>query len=233
MKINTTKTESLRINAKNNTAFQIQEEDIKDVESFTYLGATLTTSGGASEDMKIRIGKARKAYYRFQKVWRSGVYRRKHKMRIFQANVISVLLYGCTTWKMTESDEHCLDTFVHTCLRRILKIFWPTRMSNEEVRRIAGIERVSTQIRRRRWRFIGHILRKNRSDNQQIALRWTPATGKRKRGRPKETWRRTVERERQLLGYSSWNEAAVGAGDRHHWRELIRGPILHSRRYRN
>ena len=152
-------------------------------------------------------------------------------MKIFQSNVISVLLYGCETWKMTETDEQCLDTFVHKCLRRILKIFWPTKMSNEGVRRIAGLEKVSTQIRKGRWRYIGHVLRKSPDDHQRIALRWTP-DGRRKRGRPKETWRRTVERERDLLGLRSWEAAAAVAKDRDRWRELTGSPILHTRRKR-
>ena len=167
-----------------------------------------------------------------RKIWNSNVLRRKTKLRIFQACVLSVLLYGCTTWKMTEGDEHKLNVFVHTCLRRILRIFWPTLMSNEEVRRIANMEKVSEIIRLRRWKFIGHILRKDSADNQRIALRWTPATGRRKRGRPKETWRRTVVRERMMLGLTSWEETGAVARDRDCWRTLIRCPILHSRRPR-
>ena len=232
LKINKTKTESLRINTTNYSAFNVGGEDIKDVTTFTYLGATVTTTGGASEDISRRIGKARQAYYRLRKIWNSGVIRRKTKIRIFEACVVSVLLYGCTTWKMNEGDEHKLDVFVHTCLRRILKIFWPTRMSNEEVRRIAGVQMVSEQVRIRRWKFIGHILRKDIDDNQRIALKWTPDAGRRKRGRPKETWRRTVERERNSLGFSSWDEAGAVAHDRNRWRTLIRGPTLHTRRYR-
>ena len=232
LKINCVKTESLRINAKNAAPFTVDDKDMKDVEEFTYLGATITTSGGATEDMKIRIGKARKTYYRFKKIWNSSLYRKKTKMKIFQSNVISVLLYGSETWKMTEGDEKCVDTFVHTCLRRILKIFWPTRVSNDEVRRFAGVEKVSTQIRKKRWRYIGHVLRKRPDDNQRIALSWTP-DGKRKRGRPKETWRRTVVREREMLGYKSWEAAAADANDRPLWRKLIRCPTLHSRSYRS
>ena len=83
---------------------------------------------------------------------------------------------------MTAADEHKLDVFVHTCLRRVLKIYWPTRMSNEEVRRIAGVQKVSTQIRTRRWKYIGHMLRLDGDDNQRVALRWTPANGKRREG---------------------------------------------------
>ena len=233
LKINKKKTESLRINAANNSAFKVGDEDIKDVESFTYLGATVTTTGGAAEDINKRIGKARQAYYRLRKIWSSSILRRKTKMRIFQANVVSVLVYGCTTWKMTVADEHKLDVFVHSCLRRILKIYWPTRMSNEEVRRIAGVQQVSTQIRTRRWKYIGHILRMDSDDNQRVALRWTPAAGRRRRGRPKETWRRTVERERHTLGFSSWEAAAAVANDRDRWRKLTKCPTLHSRRNRN
>ena len=44
--------------------------------------------------------------------------------------------------------------------------------------------------------MIGHILRRDRNVNTNIALSWTPE-GKRRRGRPKTTWRRTVERERE------------------------------------
>ena len=143
LKINKKKTESLRINAGNLSAFKVGDEDVKDVETFTYLGATVTTTGGATEDINKRIGKARQAFYRLRKIWISSILRRRTKMRIFQANVVSVLLYGCTTWKMTAADEHKLDVFVHTCLRRVLKIYWPTRMSNEEVRRIAGVQKVS------------------------------------------------------------------------------------------
>ena len=57
-------------------------------------------------------------------------------------------------------------------------------------------------------------------------LTWTPG-GKRKRGHPKETYRRTVEREREQLGFHSWDAAAAVAGDRKKWRDVIAGPILH------
>ena len=144
-----------------------------------------------------------------------------------------MLVYGCTTWRMTAGDEHKLDAFVHTCLRRVLTIFWPTQMSNEEVRRIAGVQKVSTQIRSPRWKYIGHMLRLDSDDHQRVALRWTPSTGKRKRGRPKESWRRTVERERQLLGFESWERAAAVAHDRDHWMELTRCPTLHGSARRN
>jgi hypothetical protein len=63
----------------------------------------------------------------------------------------------------------------------------------------------------------------------RTALTWTPE-GKREKGRSKETWRRTVERERKHLGFKSWNDVAMRAKDRTEWRGLIHGPILHTER---
>ncbi len=200
-------------------------QQVEDVDSFNYLGARVTRHGGAEEDIKSRLGKARGAFNKSVKIWRSGQLSKNTKIRIFKSNVIAVLLHGCETWRITKRDEAKLDTFLHKCLRRILRIYWPMRVSNEEVRRQARTCAISEQIRRRRWRWIGHVLRMGHQQNPRIALTWAPE-GRRSRGRPKETWRRTVESERQKMGFATWAEAVNFAEDRVEWRKLIKGPIL-------
>ena len=54
---------------------------------------------------------------------------------------------------------------------------------------------LSKEVKQRRWKIIGHILRQDRRNDCNTAMTWTPE-GKRKKGRPKMTWRRTEERER-------------------------------------
>ena len=54
--------------------------------------------------------------------------------------------------------------------------------------------------------------------------------GKRRPGRPKVTWRRTIEAERKDLGWTSWNGVEREAQDRDGWHLLLRGLMLHSRR---
>ena len=56
-------------------------------------------------------------------------------------------------------------------------------------------------------------------DISKVALRWTP-DGKRKRGRPKETWRRMVENEMKIIG-KTWRVIEKKAKDRHLWRRLV------------
>ena len=225
LKISTKKTKVMRINVNNNNAVLIDGQEVEDVDSFDYLGARITKHGGAEDDIKNRLGKATGAFNKLAKIWRSGELSKNTKIRIFKSNVIAVLLYGCETWRMTKRDVAKLDTFLHKCLRRLLKIYWPMKVSNEEVRRRARTCTISEQIRRRRWRWIGHVLRMNNQQNPRIALTWAPE-GKRTRGRPKVTWRRTVEGERQKMGFTTWSEAATAARDRAGWRRQVKGPIL-------
>ena len=227
LRINIGKTKSMCVNATNNRPFSIDGEEIEEVASFTYLGSDLNKEGGAAEDIRRRIGKACAAYYRLSKVWKNTNIFTKTKVKILKSNVVSVLLYGCESWRMTRGDEQKLDVVFHRWLRRILRIDWTMHVTNEEVRRRAGVvELLSQTVRRRRWSFIGHTLRRDRKDLAKTALTWTPE-GRRKRGRPKETYRRTVERERNQLGFNSWSAAAAVAGDRAAWRGLITGSMVH------
>ena len=149
LKININKTKMLRLNARRQDPIKINGTDVEDTDSFVYLGAIVNNVGGAEQDIRSRLGKARSVFHRLSKVWRTGEFRRETKLRIFKSNIIAVLLYGCETWRVTKADEKRLDTFLHKCLRRILKVHWPMRVSNDEIRRRAGIEKISSQVRRR------------------------------------------------------------------------------------
>ena len=68
-------------------------------------------------------------------------------------------MYGCETWKMNEGDAEKINVFQNQFLRRIMKIKWHDKISNRELLERANMKRLSDEVRRRRWRFIGHILR--------------------------------------------------------------------------
>ena len=87
---------------------------------------------------------------------------------------------------MIKSDETKLNGFLHKCLRRILKIYWPMKVTNEEIRFKANMEEITQQIQCRRWKLIGHVLRKIINENTRIALTWIPER-RRKRVRQRET----------------------------------------------
>jgi hypothetical protein len=109
-----------------------------------------------------------------------------------------------------------------------MRIFWAVKITNR-VRELAEMDKISKVIKVRRWKWIGHVLRSHPDSHARTALTWTPE-GRKKKGRPKDTWRRTVEGERKHLGFRSWNDVAMRAKDRTEWRGLIHGLILHSER---
>jgi hypothetical protein len=89
-------------------------------------------------------------------------------------------------------------------------------ITNEELWSIAEQKSIENQIKRRKWNWIGHTLRKEAGAVEKTALDCNPQ-GYRRRGTPKRTWRRTTEDEVRGEG-RSWNEVKGIAGDRSAWK---------------
>ena len=98
-------------------------------------------------------------------------------------------------------------------------MFWLNKISNQVLRERTQTQTIEESIKIRRWRYIGHAHRKRNEEDQKLALTWTPE-GKRKRGRPRETWRRKAEKERNEMGWLTWRVAEEAARDRPKWRDL-------------
>ena len=105
------------------------------------------------------------------------------------------------------------------CLRWILQIVWPNKISNAELHEQTGMLPISLEVKKRRWMWIGHVNRMPPTSIPRVAMRWTPA-GNRRRGRPKETWRRSVDREMKALGWSLGQVAKLAA-DRTRWHPAV------------
>ena len=131
--INTAKTKVMKIKTDDNQPTIIGIDDIETVDSFTYLGSVMDAGIGSTANISARLKKARAAYYKPRKVWASGQYRRKTKLRIYKSNVMLVLLYGAECWKVNQNDGQKLNTFHNRCLHLILRIFCPRTISNEKL----------------------------------------------------------------------------------------------------
>ncbi|KAJ4446355.1 hypothetical protein ANN_13051 [Periplaneta americana] len=80
------------------------------------------------------------------------------KVRLFESNVKSVLLYGSETWKVTKYLTHKLQTFLNRCLRNILGAWWPNVIANTLLRKKMRQKPIDLEIKRRKWCCIGHAL---------------------------------------------------------------------------
>lgn len=219
LKVNVIKTKLMRINTTVPCTLTIEGKTIGEVESFCYLGSFLSKDGGADLDVRSRIQKARQAFISLNNIWNSSQLTRNLKLRFFKSNCLSVLLYGCETWKVTSTIENQIQVFVNRCLRRILRIRWPEIISNAELWSTTKVEQMKPLIKRRKWNWIGHTIRRPAGDIARAALDWNPQ-GTRKRGRPKQTWKRTVVDEARSAK-KEWTEVKALAMNRVRWRLFV------------
>ena len=108
-----------------------------------------------------------------------------------------------------------------------------TYISNNNLLNITQQDNKHSIINTRRWtwiQWIGHVLRMDTNAIPRVALHWTPE-GKRKKGRPKITWRRTIEKELQQQ-HQSWGTIEKMAKDRCKWRSFV-AALCASRRNRD
>lgn len=204
-----------------NTAVTVkQQQQLEEVDRFMYLGCTFSSDGDVEHDVKCRIGKAWAAFQRLRPIWMTTALPLSTKLRLLKTIVIPTALYAAETWKSTAKINRHLDVFQQRCLRRLLKITYRDRVTNEEVYRRAGVEPLHVQVTKRRFRFAGHILRLPDPRPARVAVLWNPKNGKRRRGRPKITWRRTFLEDLRSVELS-WDEATTAAIDRVRWRSLV------------
>jgi hypothetical protein len=222
LNIHKDKTKILKLNSTSNEPVTLNGGPLEEVQSFTYLGSIIDQQGGTEADVKARIGKARAAFIQLKNIWTSRELSLTTKIRLFNSNVKSVLLYGAETWRTTKTTIRKVQTFTNSCLRRILRIRWPDTISNANLWERAGQLPIEEQIRKRRWGWIGHTLRKPPTNVTRQALKWNPQ-GKRRRGRPRNTWRRDLEADTTKMGYT-WNQLERMAQDRGLWRTAVGGP---------
>ena len=94
-------------------------------------------------EVKIRISKARGVFASLKRIWKSSII----SLGIFKSDVLSVLYSKSVCQKP--------DVFQNKCLRGILGIYWPKKISNYELSRNTCVRPVSLKVKQRRWRWIG------------------------------------------------------------------------------
>ena len=132
----------------------------------------------------------------------------------FQAGVVSILLYGCTTWTLTKRLEKKLDGNYTRMLRAILNKSW----QQHPKRHLFGhLPPITKTIQARRTRHAGHCWRSKDELVSDVFL-WTPAYGHSKAGRPARTY------IRQLCDDTGCNpeELQEVMNDRETWTERVR-----------
>ena len=214
--INCSKTEIINMNIVNAGDCLIEGSVVKQVEKFKYLGTILSSNGSLREEFEERLKKANQAMGMLKAIWNSNNFSVHTKIKIYKTMVRPILIYGHESWYSTVTTDKKFLVFENKVLRRILGVKWWHRVSNEKLREITGVQPIDDYIRLSRWRWLGHVYRKE-GEIVRGAPGWE-MRGRRGRGRPNETWVRTMRRE---VGVECWSDLEELAQDRWWWREFI------------
>ena len=184
---------------------------LKLVDKFTYLGSSVSST---EKDIDTRLTKAWTAIDRLSIIWKSDL-TDKMKRSFFQAAVVSILLYGCTTWTLTKRLERRLDGNYTRMLRAVLNKSWrqhPTRLQL-----YGHLPPITKTIQVRRTRHAGHCWR-SKDELISDVLLWTPTHGCARVGRPARTY------IQQLCEDTGCNpeDLPEAMNDGEKWRETVR-----------
>ena len=154
---------------------------LKLVDKFTYQGSSVAST---EKDIDTRLTKAWTAINRLLIIWKSDL-TDKMKCSFFQAAVVSILLYGCTTWTLTKQQEKELDGNYTRMLRAILNKSWRQHPTRHQL--YGHLPPITKTIQVRRTRHAGHCWR-SKDELISDAPLWTPTHGRAKAGRPARTY---------------------------------------------
>ena len=154
---------------------------LKLVDKFTYLGSSVSS---AETDIDTWLAKAWTAINRLSVIWKSDL-TDKMKCSFFQAAVVSILLYGCTTWVLTKRVEKKLDGNYTRMLRALLNKSWRQHPTKQQL--YGHLPPIKKTIKARRTRHLGHCWRSGHELISYLFL-WTPSHGRAKAGQAARTY---------------------------------------------
>ena len=115
------------------TSWQIYEETVETVADFVFLGSKITTDGDCSHEIKRRLLLGRKALSNLDSILKSRDITLSTKVHLVKALVFPVVMYGCESWTIKKAECQRIDAFELWCCRRLLRIPWTARRSNQLV----------------------------------------------------------------------------------------------------
>ena len=161
MKINVKKTKTMVVSKKGGASVNIliDGERVEQVQKFKYLGAMMSEDGRSAGDVKARIGMA-KTVFREKRELLTRRFSKSIRKRMVKTLVWPVAMYGCETWTLRKEEIDRLNAFEMWLWRRMEKVSWTDKKTNEEVLRAVGEDRCLVEkIIRRKKNWIGHVVR--------------------------------------------------------------------------
>ena len=115
------------------TSWEIDGEIVETVSDFIFLGSKITTDGDCSHEIKRRLLLGRKVMTNLDSILKNRDITLPTKVYLVKAMVFPVVMYGCESWTTKKAECRRINTFELWCCRRLLKVPWAARRSNQSI----------------------------------------------------------------------------------------------------
>ena len=167
------------------TSWQIDWETMETMTDFNFLGCKITAGGDCSHEIRRHLFLGRKAMTNLDSILESKDITLLTKVHLVKAMVFPVILYGCESWTVRKAECWRIDAFELWCWRRLLRVPWTARISNQSILKEISPE-YSLEGLMLKLQYFGHLMW--RTDSFEKTLMLGKIEGRRGRGGQRRRW---------------------------------------------
>ena len=141
------------------TSWQIDGETVETVSDFIFLGSKITSDGDCSHAIKRHLLLGRKVMTNLDSIFKSRDITLLTKVRLVKAMISPVVMCGCESWTVKKAEHRRIDPFELWCWRRLLRVPWTARRSNQSILKEIGpacsLEGMMIKLK---LQYFGHLM---------------------------------------------------------------------------
>ena len=169
------------------TSWEIDGETVETVSDFIFLGSKINADVDWSHEIKRHLLLGRKVMTNLDSIFKSRDITLLTKIHLVKAVVFPVIMYGCESWTVKKAEHRRIDAFELWCWRRLLRIPWTARRSNQSILKETspGCSLEGLMLRLKLQKF-GHLMW--RVNTLEKTLMLGGIGGRRRRGQQRMRW---------------------------------------------
>jgi len=199
------------------TSWEIDGETVGTVSDFIFWGSKITADGDCNHEIKRRLLLGRKVMINLDSIFKSRDITLPTKVRLVKAMVFPVVMYGCESRTVKKAERQRIDAFELWCWRRLLRVPWTARRSNQSILKEISPEcSLEGMMLKLKLQYFGHLMR---IDSLEKTLMLRGIGGRRRRGRLRMRWLDAItdlmdvslsELQEMVLDREAWHAAIHG-----------------------
>ena len=141
------------------TSWQLDGETVETVADFIFLDSKITADGNCSHEIKRLLLLGNKVMTNLDNIFKSRDITLPTKVHLVKAMVFPVVMYGCESWTVKKAEHQKIDAFEQWCWRRLLRVPWIARRSNQSILKEIGpgcsLEEMMLKLK---LQYFGHLM---------------------------------------------------------------------------